>query len=95
MLLIGTWIKQADLDITNEGFPIQSTLAKNETIPSVHGGVLWPDATNKVVYMYGGEFGNEKPEDFKLWYYDIIYNTWNMSNASVTDIRRSSWGKLL
>lgn len=87
-----TWIKAGNLDENNEGFPQQAILAKNETVPSVHGGILWSDAANKVLYQYGGEYGNGKPEDFKLWFYDIIYNTWNISNATTTDISRASWG---
>lgn len=70
-------------------------LAKNESVPSVHGGILWPDTANKIVYQYGGEYGNDKPEQFRLWYYDIVYNTWNMSNATTTDVRRASWGMSL
>lgn len=92
---LGTWIKASNLDENNEGFPQQATLAKNETVPSVHGGILWSDAANKVLYQYGGEYGNGKPEDFKLWFYDIIYNTWNISNATTTDISRASWGMLV
>ncbi|KAF1996201.1 hypothetical protein P154DRAFT_609276, partial [Amniculicola lignicola CBS 123094] len=80
------------LDEDNLGFPQQSILAKNESVPSVHGGVLWADEVNKVVYQYGGEYGDGKPEDFNLWYYDIIYNTWNISNVSTTDVYRASWG---
>ncbi|KAF2190559.1 hypothetical protein K469DRAFT_733284 [Zopfia rhizophila CBS 207.26] len=77
-----TWLKHGDLDDNNQGFPQQEKLAKNESTPSVHGGVLWADSANKIVYQYGGEFGNGKPEAFALWYYDIVYNTWNISNAS-------------
>jgi len=80
------------LDEDNEGFPQEHLLAKNETVPSVHGGILWSDTANKVIYQYGGEYGNGKPDDFRLWYYDIVYNTWNISNASVTGINRASWG---
>ncbi len=89
----GTWIKNADLDVNNEGFPQQFVLAKNQSTPTVHGGILWSDDANKILYQYGGEYGNGKPEDSRLWYYDIVYNSWNVSNASMTDIRRSSWGK--
>jgi hypothetical protein len=92
--LLGTWIREGDLDINNEGFPQQFTRSKNESVPSVHGGILWPDEANKLVYMYGGEFGNGKPEDFQQWYYDIVYDTWNISNASTTNIQRAAWGTL-
>jgi hypothetical protein len=43
--------------------------------------VLWPDETNKLFYLYGGEYnGATEPEDFgmrSIWFYDIIYKTWN------------------
>jgi len=45
-----------------------------------------------MVYQYGGEYGNHNPDEFKLWYYDIAYNTWNVSNASTTGVNRASWG---
>lgn len=93
--LLGTWLRYGNLDEDNEGFPQQYLLKKNETVPSVQGGVLWPDETNKVIYLYGGEYGNDKPEDFTLWYYDIIYDTWNKSDVRATDINRASWGKFL
>ena len=88
----GTWLKYGDMDIDNEGFPQQFILAKNETVPSVVGGVLWADEVNKIVYQYGGEYGDQKPEDFRLWYYDVVYKTWNISSVSTIDVRRASWG---
>lgn len=88
-----TWLRYGDLDEDHEGFPQQYTLSRNSTIPSVDGGVMWPDTVNKVIYQYGGEYGNDQPEDFRLWFYDIIYDTWNISDASTTDIRRPSWGR--
>ncbi|KAF2259058.1 hypothetical protein CC78DRAFT_548631 [Lojkania enalia] len=87
-----TWLKSGDLDVKKQGFPRQSILAKNDSVPSVHGGILWPDTANKLVYQYGGDYGDGKPTDFKLWYYDIVYDTWNISDASTTDTRRASWG---
>jgi hypothetical protein len=93
--LLGTWLRYGNLDVDNEGFPQQYLLAKNESVPSVQGGVLWSDTSNKVMYLYGGEYGNDKPEDFTLWYYDIIYDTWNRSDVRTADIRRASWGMFL
>ncbi|KAJ5033675.1 hypothetical protein J3E74DRAFT_411020 [Bipolaris maydis] len=75
------WLRYGDLDVDNEGLPQQYLLTKNEPVSSVQGGILWPDTSNKVVYLYGGEYGNDKPEDFILWYYDIIYDTWNRSDV--------------
>jgi hypothetical protein len=88
----GTWLKAADFDTMHEGFPQQSVLAKNESVPSVSGGVLWPDAVNKVIYAYGGEYGNGQPQQFKLWFYDIVYDTWNVSTADTSNIHRAAWG---
>lgn len=87
-----TWLRAGDLDIDNEGFPQQVVLAKDASVPSTHGGVLWPDEANKVIYQYGGDYANDRPETFRLWFYDIVYNTWNTSNASTTDINRASYG---
>ena len=85
-------MRAGNFDVPNEGFPQHTILAKNESTPTVHGGVLWADQANKLIYQYGGAYGNDKPEDFKLWYYDIIYNTWNISSADTRDIKRASWG---
>ncbi|KAH7116928.1 cell wall anchored protein [Dendryphion nanum] len=87
-----TWLRAGNFDDLNEGFAQQKILAKNESTPSVHGGILWADSANKLIYQYGGEYGNQMPEDFKLWYYDIVYNTWNISQAETGDIKRASWG---
>jgi hypothetical protein len=82
-------LKAGDFDVSHDGFPQQSVLAKNETVPSVSGGVLWPDEVNKVIYAYGGEYGNGQPQQFKQWFYDIIYNTWS---ADTSNVRRAAWG---
>ncbi|PVH92951.1 hypothetical protein DM02DRAFT_604638 [Periconia macrospinosa] len=87
-----TWLRRGNFDENNAGFPQHSLLSKNDSVPSVQGGILWPDEVNKVVYQYGGEYGSGDPQQFNLWFYDIVYNTWNISNATTTDIRRASWG---
>jgi len=74
-------------------FPQEITLGKDASVPSVSGGVLWADQANKLVYIYGGEYRDNNPEDFKLWFYDIVYKTWNVSSASVSNIYRAAWGK--
>ncbi len=53
-------------------------------VPSVSGGVLWPDITNKLFYLFGGEHNEVKlAEQFTtLWFYDVIYNTWNHTSSS-------------
>lgn len=92
----GTWLRYGDLSVDyDSGFPQEYILNKTEIVPSVYGGILWSDTVNKIIYQYGGEYGNNKPEDFRMWFYDIVYGTWNMSNASTTDIRRASWGMTL
>jgi hypothetical protein len=53
-------------------------------IPSVSGGFLWPDATNKLFYLFGGEYNDvASVQPFtNLWFFDVIYNTWNRTNPS-------------
>lgn len=71
-----------------------ANLSKNNTVPSVSGGVLWPDDVNKVFWLYGGEFSTA-PSSFQLWGYDVILNQWNLSSASsssTTPIQRVSYG---
>jgi hypothetical protein len=53
-------------------------------IPSVSGGVLWPDATNKLFYLFGGEYNDvTSVQPFtNLWFFDVIYNTWNRTDPS-------------
>lgn len=71
-----------------------ANLSKNNTVPSVSGGILWPDDVNKVFWLYGGEFSTA-PSAFQLWGYDVILNQWNLSSASsssTTPIQRVSYG---
>ncbi|KAH7329108.1 hypothetical protein B0I35DRAFT_473739 [Stachybotrys elegans] len=74
--------------------PPHANLSKNSSVPSVQGGVLWPDEVNKRIYMYGGEFRGERPWRFSLYSYDIINDFWEDSYASsqTHDIRRRSYG---
>lgn len=53
-------------------------------MPSTSGGVLWPDDTNKLFYLFGGEYDNSNDVQAftTLWFYDVMYNTWNRSSAS-------------
>lgn len=66
-------------------------------MPSVSGGVLWPDTTNKLFYLFAGEYDTvDEVQSFTtLWLYDVIYNTWNRSSASdgsLTDIKWPALG---
>ncbi|KAF1364389.1 hypothetical protein EJ07DRAFT_99341 [Lizonia empirigonia] len=87
------------LDTKNDfKFPPQySNLTKDPDVPSVSGGVLWPDTTNKLFYLFAGEYDTvDEVQSFTtLWLYDVIYNTWNRSSASdgsLTDIKWPALG---
>ena len=62
-------------------------------MPSVSGGVLWPDQANKLFYLFGGEYPNvdelrtRDTQGFTLWFYDTIYNTWNRSASDASQAR--------
>lgn len=71
------------------------TIAKSGDVPSVVGGVLWPDDVNEIFWLYGGEFDVNPERDFQLWGFDTRLNQWNLStNPSITssDIKRTSYG---
>lgn len=60
-------------------------------MPSTNGGVLWPDTTNKLFYLFGGEYDGEPQTFTNLWFFDVIYNTWNKSSASDGSQSAVSW----
>lgn len=72
------------------------TVLQDPEVPSVSGGVLWPDTTNKLFYLFGGEYGTaDDVQSFTtLWLYDIIYNTWNRSSASDGSLTNIKWPTL-
>ncbi|KFA72116.1 hypothetical protein S40288_09700 [Stachybotrys chartarum IBT 40288] len=74
--------------------PPVANLSKNSSIPSVQGGVFWPDDVNKRIYLYGGEFYGETPWPFALYAYDIINDLWEIIHAphSASSIRGLSYG---
>jgi hypothetical protein len=45
----------------------------------VSGGSLWPDKANKLFYLFGGEYNEDVTKFSNLWFFDVIYNTWNKS----------------
>lgn len=53
-------------------------------MPSVSGGVLWPDITNKLFYLFGGEYHDiSQVQQFtSLWFFDILYSSWNRTTSS-------------
>ena len=71
---------------------LHDDLNKSAAVPSVEGGVLWADDVNKVFYLFGGEYYQSTPDDFTLWMYDTIYDTWNQSATSASQIERVSYG---
>ncbi|KAH8429033.1 uncharacterized protein LDX57_006704 [Aspergillus melleus] len=89
-------ILYADFDVNNQGMPqAYANLSKPSAVPSVNGGILWPDTVNKILYQYGGEFDdNDDSSNFTLWMYDALYNTWNKTKEDDTQdgIQRASYG---
>ncbi|CAH0017206.1 unnamed protein product [Clonostachys rhizophaga] len=64
--------------VASEGMPPPHTgLSKNASIPNVNGGVFWPDTVNKRIYLFGGEQNEGKPEDFRLYSYDVLNDHWD------------------
>lgn len=63
-------------------------------MPSVQGGILWPDNANKLFYLYGGQYSGASPVPFDLWAFDTITETWNrtLADSSQGDINRASFG---
>ncbi|KAG5811542.1 hypothetical protein H9Q74_004638 [Fusarium xylarioides] len=78
-----TWLAYHDLNnLVERGgdlWPdLNISLSKNDSIPSVHGGILWGDSVNKRFYLYGGEWNNGfSQEPYSLLSYDIIYDKWD------------------
>jgi len=66
-----------------DGMPQQSrNLTKPKNIPSVSGGYIWADNTNKCFYQFGGEFSDGPPAEFGMWTYDVLLDQWNSTLAS-------------
>jgi|TARA_R110002003_G_scaffold159_7_gene13770 N-acetylneuraminic acid mutarotase len=64
-------------------------------VPSVSGGVLWPDSVNKLFYLFGGEYSNSSVQSFSgLWFYDTLNNKWDraFSDGSQTQISWPAFG---
>jgi hypothetical protein len=76
------------------GMPqLYANASKNNSIPSVSGGVLWADDVNKRFYLYGGEYsGGVTPNRPNLLSYDAIYNQWDSFGPPNTVINSVSWG---
>ncbi|KAI5456047.1 hypothetical protein BGZ63DRAFT_518557 [Mariannaea sp. PMI_226] len=79
--------------VASSGMPQPyANLSKNSSIPSLNGGVLWPDTVNKRIYLFGGEFYQETPSDFKLYSYDILNDQWDSYPTKSKVITRLSYG---
>ncbi|SPN98500.1 uncharacterized protein DNG_01545 [Cephalotrichum gorgonifer] len=87
--------------VAKSGMPqLEASLTKNRTIPSLHGGVLWPDGVNKRLYQFGGEFpASDRATPLRgLYAYDILYDTWDYhpidhaGQPESTVVRRTSYG---
>lgn len=78
-----TWLAYHDLNHlvsrNSELWPdLNISLSKNDSIPSVNGGVLWGDSVNKRFYVYGGEWNGGFAQDpYSLLSYDILYDKWD------------------
>lgn len=78
------------------GQPSQyANLSKPSEIPSVSGGILWPDEVNKCFYQFGGAFTNGTPTEFNMWTYDVLLDQWNQTGnkpAGVSATQRVAYG---
>ena len=87
----------SDLNSTHplDGLPYQyANLSKPSDIPSVSGGILWPDEVNKCFYQFGGAFTNGTPSAFNMWTYDVLLDRWHQTEtkAGGGSIQRVAYG---
>ncbi|KAF1933018.1 uncharacterized protein M421DRAFT_98183 [Didymella exigua CBS 183.55] len=92
-----TWLLWNDLSSLSSGLPPQyKNLTKGPDIPTVSGGVLWPDRVNKLFYLFGGAYdlGSQVKDFTNLWFFDTIYNTWNKTeyDGSQADVAYPYFG---
>jgi hypothetical protein len=60
-----------------------ANLSKPGNIPSVSGGYIWSDNTNKCFYQIGGEYPDAvPPAEFSVWTYDVLLNQWNTTETT-------------
>ncbi|KAL5414028.1 hypothetical protein PMIN04_009186 [Paraphaeosphaeria minitans] len=84
-------IQRANLS-KNDGNTINSKRVKDATIPSVNNCVPFPDAFNRLFYLFGGEHASASAsaaraassQGFILYFYDTVYNTWNRSSSDAS-----------
>lgn len=91
-----TQLLWADTTNTTEYFfpQMYDNLTKPANVPSVAGGTLWADEVNKLFYLYGGEYNSTSlpPQQYTLWLFDTIYNTWNASSTDAPSTPNSFGG---
>lgn len=92
LILSDTALIYSDLNAsTSYGLPYQyANLSKPAEIPSVSGGILWPDEVNKCFYQFGGAFTNGTPTDFSMWTYDVLLNQWNQTANKASGVSATS-----
>lgn len=73
---------------------LYANLSKNNSIPDVSGGYLWPDEVNKKFYLFGGEYFQEPvAPSFILYSYDVLNNYWeSLGPAQQASINSVSFG---
>jgi hypothetical protein len=80
----------------NYEFEEETNTRQSAEVPTVSGGVLWPDQVNKLFYLYSGEYNNDTVRSFTegLWFYDTIFNKWDraLSDGSQTQISWPAFG---
>ncbi|KAK3995972.1 autophagy-related protein 3 [Cladorrhinum sp. PSN332] len=85
-----------DLDRPGAGEMPQlyANLTKNNTVPSVSGGILWADNINKRFYLFGGDYYQQPPPpQFVLWSYDVINEEWvSFGSPTQASIQSVSYG---
>ncbi|XPS77663.1 hypothetical protein M3J09_009690 [Ascochyta lentis] len=93
-----TWLLFSDLNASTPGLgqpPQYANLSKPADVPSVSGGILWPDEANKCFYQFGGEFTAGPPSEFSMHTYDVLLDQWNLTGntaAGVSTTQRAAYG---
>ncbi|KAH7191144.1 hypothetical protein BFJ63_vAg17754 [Fusarium oxysporum f. sp. narcissi] len=93
--LTDTFLTFNDIDAVNsDGMPpFYANLLKNDTIPSVNGGILWEDSINKRLSLYGGEYQSTRPPSTSnLYSYDVLYNEWVSFGPITQEVQAASYG---
>ncbi|KAI9642983.1 hypothetical protein NHQ30_008717 [Ciborinia camelliae] len=93
--MANSWLLYNDLDTSTAaaGVPqLHANLSKNDSIPSVSGGVLWGDEVNKRFYLFGGDYFGTPQTSLNLYSYDILYNQWENFGPPNNGVTSVSYG---